>query len=106
MFADDRRPKPRIRHCGEKGQGLQAVAKEVNGIAYRPRERIGYITGTIAPYNPDHIDNWAMELVRPDLEQAGPICSISYAEYGSYFQLLNHCCEPLAKIQSKRISGE
>ncbi|KZL67080.1 lysine -specific demethylase 4c-like protein [Colletotrichum incanum] len=58
--------KPRIKHYGKKGRGLQAVACKPGQMAYQKGDIVGFITGSIVPPDTYH-DSWTLDFVRPDL---------------------------------------
>ena len=102
-FADGSRPQPRIRDYGQKGRGLQAIAKEPGQVAYKDGDRIGRLVGYVVVVKPE--DRYTVEIVRPDLSQAGPVCYITCQRYGSVYRLANHGCDPPAVLRPMMISG-
>ncbi|OIW24953.1 hypothetical protein CONLIGDRAFT_636078 [Coniochaeta ligniaria NRRL 30616] len=97
-------PKPRIIYLGQKGRGLQAVADSPGQVAYEARVIIGYLFGKIEPLG-TYNDDRAMDLVRADITGEPKVCQISYAEVGNCFRLLNHSCQPVARLQGMKVSG-
>ncbi|ETN36744.1 uncharacterized protein HMPREF1541_09022 [Cyphellophora europaea CBS 101466] len=105
VFANHGKAKPRIRHYGKRGRGLQAVANVPGQAAYKTRHILGRLSGKLVPVDtPD--DGWTVELSRPDLPQAEPVCHLSCLTRGSNFRLLNHSCNPSTTFQVVRASGQ
>ncbi|WQF77058.1 Putative SET domain, JmjC domain, SET domain superfamily protein [Colletotrichum destructivum] len=96
--------KPRIKHYGKKGRGLQAVACKQGRMAYQKGDIVGFITGRIVPPDTYH-DSWTLDFVRPDLADEPVVCQIRFADAGNCFRLLNHSCNPSARFVQMRASG-
>jgi len=93
----------RIKRYKGTGLGLQAVAAGQGQVAYQRGSLIGQITGTIAPLNTRVDGEWALEVVRPDINLE--VCRLDCSERSNCFRLLNHDCEPCAAFVPKRVSG-
>ncbi|KAF6835455.1 lysine -specific demethylase 4c-like protein [Colletotrichum plurivorum] len=99
------RHRPRIKVYGELGRGLQAVAKNPGQAAYVTNDVIGFLTEEIVPagtYN----DGQALDFARPDLPGGPVVCQLlCVGGAGNCFRLLNHACNPSARLAQVRVSG-
>ncbi|KAK4233475.1 hypothetical protein C8A03DRAFT_38812 [Achaetomium macrosporum] len=95
---------PRIKDYGKKGLGLQAIASTHGQVAYRKGETIGYLFGKIVPIK-TYEDCWALDFVRPDINGEPVVCQLDYRGESNIFRLLNHDCEPSARLNQKIVLG-
>lgn len=95
---------PRIKYYGQIGRGLQAVASSQGTVAYQSGSLIGFLTGKIVPLG-TYDETWALDFVRPDLDDEPVVCQVYCGDVGNCFRLLNHSCKPSAQLKQVKASG-
>ncbi|KAI6082406.1 hypothetical protein F4821DRAFT_272466 [Hypoxylon rubiginosum] len=84
---------------------LQAVANTHGQIAYRKGSVIGWLLGKIMPENTVKSDDRVLDFVRPDIEGEPAVCQLDCREHSNCFRLLNHNCNPPARLMQRKVSG-